>query len=99
MLEPDYGEGVNEALDEIEFDESRKDLWRSIVETLKFVLANPDDKFARRHAIRTPDGGTVWRVPIPAPGEEDRWSLLWEPDGEYALIHYIGIWPPPTEQP
>jgi hypothetical protein len=98
VLEPEYGIGVNEALDRVEFNEERAKLWDSIVAAIQMVCDNPGSKVARRYSLPIPNGTTIWRVPIPAPGEDQRWSMLWEERAGTALIHYIGVWPPPEQQ-
>lgn len=97
MLEPEYGIGVDATLDRIEFDEERAKLWNSIVATIRLVREDPGNKVARRYSLPLPNGTIIWRVPIPAPGEDQRWSMLWEAENDVAVIHYIGVWPPPEQ--
>lgn len=94
MLEPSYGEGVGEALDEIEADDQSAPLWNSIVEVLNMICDHPESPQARRYALRSPGGSTVWSVPVPAPKEDRNWVIHWAPDGGDAAITYVGPWPP-----
>lgn len=45
---------------------------------------------ARREAIRLDSGVTVWQVPIHCYLDDDDWVLLWSPDGDDAVISYVG---------
>ena len=95
MLEPAYGEGVDEDLDLIENDESKSALWNAVINTLQFICDNPTSAQARRNAIRYPSGRTAWRVPIRCPSEDENWSTVWYQDDGEAVFTYVGVWPPP----
>lgn len=96
-LEPLYQPGVDAELDIIEGDPERQVLWISIVKTLTMICDQPDGSDARRFAIRHPNGETIWRVPVPSGQEKENYSILWHRDGDDAVIHYVGVWPPPPK--
>ncbi len=93
MNEPSYGEGVDEQLDLVEFDDSRRSLWNAICATLDVILDKPESREARKHSMRIADG-YAWRVPVVEPRETENWSIIWYPDGEEVVILYVGPWPP-----
>ena len=45
---------------------------------------------ARRRALRTVKGHSVWLVPIPLRHNDDLWVVLWQPLGNDVLIAYMG---------
>jgi hypothetical protein len=53
-------------------------------------LAAPTSAEARREALRTPNGQTVWKVPVRCYVPDEDWVVLWQPRGGDALIAYIG---------
>lgn len=93
MIEPSYGEGVDEQLDAVEFDDSRRSLWNAICATLDVILEKPDTSEARKHSLRIADG-YAWRVPVIQSQETENWSIIWFRDGDEAVILYVGPWPP-----
>jgi plasmid stabilization system protein ParE len=90
VREPAYGEHVSLILDKIENDSSRRALWNAICDAIDLVCDHPDSAEVHREAIRLPSGATVWQVPIRCSVEDDDWVLLWYPDGEDAVIAYVG---------
>lgn len=94
MLEPVYEQAVVKILDDIEADDSRAELWDSIVNSLTLILDHDDSSEARRFALRMPDGSSVWRVPVRPLTEDQDWSIIWEPKGNEAVFYYVGPWPP-----
>lgn len=98
MLEPLYMPGVDEALDRIENDPKRQGLWREVVRTLNLICEQPEGQHARRFEIRHPNGSPVWRVPVPSGQEDENYSILWNPAGPDAVIHYVGVWPPASSR-
>ncbi len=90
MLEPAYGEHVVPVLDKIEHDPTRRPLWNAICDAVDLICDHPDSAEARREALRLPSGATVWQVPIRCYVEDDDWVLLWFPDGEDAVVTYVG---------
>lgn len=90
MLEPAYGEHVVPVLDKIENDPSRRALWNAICDAIDLVCDKPESAEAHREAIRLDSGATVWQVPIHCHLEDDDWVLLWNQDGDEAVISYVG---------
>lgn len=99
MLDPLYQPGVEKALDEIENDPERRQLWNSTVRVLRMICESPDSPMARRHEIQSELREPVWRVPIPAGQEDEDYSVIWSPRGSDAVFHYVGVWPPPSSPP
>jgi hypothetical protein len=75
---------------ELESDPDRDDLLDAVWDTIDFVCQHSNSAQARRRAMRTPGGHSVWLVPVPNRHREDPWVLLWQPQGDDALIAYIG---------
>jgi hypothetical protein len=99
LLEPLYQPGVEKALDDIENDPERRQHWNSTVRVLRLICESPDSPMARRHVIPAELSAPVWRVPIPAGHEDQNYAVLWSPSGTDAVIHYVGVWPPPSSPP
>lgn len=77
-------------LDELEKDANGGHLLESIWSAIDLITDNPDSASARRRALRTPGGHTIWLVPIPTHVEGEQWVILWQPRGDDILIPYIG---------
>ncbi len=95
MTEPEpvvyYSEQAAEALDKIEADPGSVDLWNALCDGLDLIVDHPDSAPARRNALRTATGTTVWRVVIRVPRETDDWTILWHQDDTgRILIAFIG---------
>lgn len=95
-LNPSYGPGVEDQLDEVEDDAERSVLWRSVTDTLYSICEQPDLPKNRRYALTTPSGQMIWRVPIPSGQETENYSVLWAEDEKEneAVFLYVGVWPP-----
>ncbi len=98
-LDPLYQPGVPEALDKIENDPERHQLWNNIVNTLRLICTEPGSAEAHRYEIKTMLRETVWRVPVRSGTEDQNYAILWNRSGSDAVIHYVGIWPPPSSRP
>ncbi len=86
--------GVEKALDEIEQDPERQQLWDEIVRTLHQICETPDTAEVRRHRMSAGLFSPVWRVPVLSGREQQNYAVIWSPDRNDALIHYVGAWPP-----
>jgi hypothetical protein len=62
----------------------------AIWDTVEFITDNPTSARARRRALRTPRGHSIWMVPVPVHHHDERWVILWQPMRDDALIAYIG---------
>jgi len=80
-------EGV---LDDLERSPANDRLLEAVWDTLDFIAEHPTSSLARRRAIRTAKGHSVWLVPVPNRHQENPWIILWQPRGEEELIAYIG---------
>jgi hypothetical protein len=89
-VKPLFSPGAERVLAEVEADLEREALCDAVWDTIDFVCQHPDSAQARRRALRTPAGHTVWLVPVPNRHRDNPWVLLWQPQGEVALIAYVG---------
>jgi hypothetical protein len=85
-----YEPEASRVLDELEKDPENDRLLSAIFDLIEFVAENPTSSLARRRALRTARGHTIWMVPIPVYHHDERWVFLWQPRGDEVLIAYIG---------
>lgn len=86
-----YSDQAAETLDKVEADPGSLDLWNALCDTLELIIDHPDSAPARRDALRTATGTTVWRVTVRVPRETDDWTVLWHHDETgRILIAFIG---------
>lgn len=86
-----YSRQASEALDKIEASPERVELWDALCDALDLIIDHPDSAQARREALRTATGMTVWRVTVRVPRDSDDWAVLWHHDDVgRILIAYIG---------
>jgi hypothetical protein len=90
----EYGEGVGEQLDAIEFDDSKRQLWNVVADTINLILDNPDSREARQNPMISSTGATIWRVSLKGTGEDQNWSVMWGEIKPGPQIVYVGPWPP-----
>ncbi len=92
MLEPDYTEDAEAALDAIEKDPDRWRLWDAVCDTLHRICAEPGSAEVKRDGLRLfdPKGAVAWRAPVWCPSEDRDWEVLWYQDGGNAVILYVG---------
>jgi len=89
-LEPVYSPEASKQLDRLEDDPNEGALWDAVVDAIDLICDAPTSAEARRDALRTPNGQTVWKVPVRYYIPEEDWVVLWQPRGDDALIAYIG---------
>lgn len=77
-------------MDEVEKDAGKALLVDAIWDAIDLITEHPASAPARRRALRTPGGHSVWLVPIHGIYNDKRWVLLWQPRGDDVLIPYIG---------
>lgn len=94
MPSEEYGEGVQEQLDAVEFDDSRKQLWNLICQKINVIFDNSQSAEARQHGIYAADGEQFWRIELRNRQEQDDWSVLWTETETGPMIAYVGPWPP-----
>lgn len=87
---PRFSPDAARVLDELESDPANDRLVDAIWDTVEMIAEHPTSATARRRALRTPKGHSVWLVPIPNRHGQDPWVLLWQPRGNEALVAYIG---------
>lgn len=89
-LNPKFSADAAHVLDELESDPKNDRLVSAIWDIIELVTENPTSAPARRRALRTARGHSVWMIPIPIYHHDERWVVLWQPKGDEALIAYIG---------
>jgi hypothetical protein len=89
-VEPIFSPEAREVLDELEKDASNDRLVDAIWEVLDLITEHPGSAQARRRALRTVSGHSVWLVPVRGHYDDVVWVVLWQPRGDDALITYIG---------
>ncbi len=85
-----FSPDADRVLDELGKDAKNDRLLDAIWDTVDLITKQPASASARRRALRTPGGHSVWLVPVPVHHEDEQWVLLWQPRGDDALIPYIG---------
>jgi hypothetical protein len=89
-LEPRFSPDAERILNELEKDPENDRLVDAIWDTVDLITEQPQSALARRRALRSAKGHSIWLVPIPVRKNGDLWVVLWQPRGEDALIAYIG---------
>jgi hypothetical protein len=89
-LEPVYSPEASKQLDRLEGDPSQGALWDAVADAIDLICDAPTSADARREALRTLNGQTVWKVPVRCRIPDEDWVVLWQPRGGDALIAYIG---------
>lgn len=95
MEDEEYGEGVPEQLDKIEFDPARRPLWEAVVDAINEIFDHPESARSREHLIKTTAGLDVFRVPLRVRSEPENNSVLWgyNERGNPTILN-VGPWPP-----
>jgi hypothetical protein len=89
-LEPIFSPEAQEVLDELEGDAANDRLVDAIWDVIDLITEHPGSTQARRRALRTAKGHSVWLVPVPGRYDDEVWVVLWQPRDDDALIAYIG---------
>lgn len=91
MLEPSYGgrRRPHPRQDRVWFD-PKTTLERHLRRHRPRLRPPRQRRGSAREALRLPSGATVWQVPVRSRVEDDDWVLLWFPDGDDAVIAYVG---------
>jgi hypothetical protein len=89
-LEPLFSPDAERVLNGLEKDPENDEFVDAIWDVIDLVTHQPDSAAARRRALRTVKGHSIWLVPIPRRHHEEVWVVLWQPRGGDALIAYIG---------
>lgn len=91
MLNPEYGELADSALDQIEHEPARRDLWNAICDAIDLICDHPGSMEARVEQVRIYSTKLVlWQVPVRCRTEDEDWVIMWRQDGDVAVIPYIG---------
>jgi hypothetical protein len=89
-LEPLFSPDAESVLNELEKDPANDDFVDAIWDVIDFVASEPGSKFARRRALRTVKGHSVWLIPVQMKYHDEQWIVLWQAREASALIAYIG---------
>jgi hypothetical protein len=90
MLRARFSPDAERVLDELDKDPSNDRLVGAIWDTIDLITEHPESAPARRRALRTVKGHSVWLVPVPIRHNDELWVILWQSRGNEALIAYIG---------
>jgi hypothetical protein len=89
-LKPLFSPESERILDELEGDPANDRLVDAIWDIIDLITERPGSAQARRRALRTVGGHSVWLVPVPVRQDDKLWVVLWQPRGDDALIAYLG---------
>jgi hypothetical protein len=89
-MNPRFSPDAGRILDELEKDPANEHLVDAIWEIIDLITDQPNSAAARRRALRTTGGHSVWLVPVPLRHNDELWVILWQPRRDDALIAYIG---------
>jgi hypothetical protein len=89
-MQPRFAPDATSILDELEKDPAYDRFVDSIWDTIDLIVEQPNSAAAKRRALRTVAGHSVWLVPVPLPHNGELWVILWQPREDEALIAYIG---------
>jgi len=89
-MKPQFSPDAARVLDELERDPDKLNFTDAVWDTIDLITENSDSAAARRRALRSVKGHSVWLVYVPLRYNEDRWVILWQPRDDDALIAYIG---------
>jgi hypothetical protein len=81
---------AGDVLDHLEKDASYDWFVDTIWDALDLIARHPGSAEARRRALRTAGGHSVWMVPVRGYFHDEAWAVLWQPRGDDALIAYLG---------
>jgi hypothetical protein len=89
-MNPLFSPDATGTLDELEKEPGNERLVDAIWNAIDLIIEQPESALARRRALRTTRGHSVWLVPIPLRHNGDLWVILWQRRDNDALIAYIG---------
>ena len=89
-MEPIFSPEAQEVLDELEGDAANGQLVDAIWDVVDLITEHPGSTQARRRALRTAKGHSIWLVPVPGRYGDATWVVLWRPRDDDTLIAYIG---------
>jgi hypothetical protein len=89
-MNPLFSWDAHYVLDELEKDPANDRFVDAIWDIIDLVLEQPDSAAARRRALRSPEGHSIWLIPIPMWHNDKQWVILWQPRDDDALVAYIG---------
>lgn len=89
-MTPRFSPGAARVLDELEGSPSNDNLVDAIWDTIDLICSVPLPAAARRRALRTEKGHSVWLVPVRFRHGEESWVVLWQPKDDEVLVAYIG---------
>jgi hypothetical protein len=89
-LEAQFSPDAGRVLDELEKDPANDRLVDAIWDIIELITEQPGSALARRRALRSVKGHSLWLVPVSVRHDDNLWVVLWQPRGDDALIAYIG---------
>ena len=89
-MNPRFSPDAERILDELEKEPANEQFIDAIWDTIDLITEQPESAAARRRALRTTSGHSIWLVPVSLRHNEELWVILWQPRDDDALIAYIG---------
>lgn len=89
-MEAQFSPDAGRVLDELEKDPAKDRLVDAIWDIIELITEQPGSALARRRALRSVKGHSLWLVPVSVRHDDNLWVVLWHPRGDDALIAYIG---------
>lgn len=74
------------------------ELWNAVCDALDLIVDRPDSAEARREAIVTAAGRTIWMVPVRHSSLDDV-VVLWAVENDIEYVLYVGPMPPRATAP
>ena len=84
--EPEYSEQALRAIQQLEAGDDAA-LLEAVADAIDLICDHGDSAEARREQLRTRAGNAVWKVSVRSAHD---WVVLWWPDGDAAVIAFIG---------
>ncbi len=89
-MNPLFSPDAIRTLDELEKEPGNEQFVDAIWDVIDLITEQPESAPARRRALRTTRGHSVWLVPVSLRHNEELWVILWQRRDNDALIAYIG---------
>jgi hypothetical protein len=89
-LKPLFSPEAADTLAQLERDAANERFVDAIWDVIDLITEHPGSAQARRRALRTPKGHSIWLVPVPSLHDDKVWVVLWQPHDDDVLIAYIG---------
>lgn len=89
-MKPLFSPEAADILAQLERDAANDRFVEAIWDAIDLITEHPGSAQARRRALRTPGGHSIWLTPVPARHDDKVWVVLWQRRDDDVLIAYIG---------